>query len=790
MIRFRTLGSLELQRHDGTSITELLTQPKRIALLAYLAIEYHGRTCSREEVMRLLWGEKDRENARNSLNQSLHVLRRALGSDVLITNREEIGINSQQLQCDAALFRSMLDPDLYTGELLPGFFVPNAWAFEDWLDRTRAELREAAAQFPAEVTSASLARTRARNHSRVAVAVVAVAFASAGLIARRSTNDATTIAVLPFAVNAAPELQYLGEGIADLIAAQLDDRGADPHAVGTLAKKKYEARDIAQRVGAKRYITGRIVQVGGHLHIDAWLHDVDGKVLRHTDTGVADPADVFELTDALTADLVAARVPANSSYQGGFAGITPTQAALTAFLEGEANFRAGRYDNAVHAFERAVAADSGFALGYYRLAIAHVWAGGDILTPLQKAERYRKRLPPHQQQLVEAGLAWRSGDNSEAEKLYRAIVDRYPDDVEAWNQLIEIWLHTNAARGRDPAEARYACERVLRLDPQNANALWHLALLTSSGNRSAFDTITRRALTLGPAAHESFELRALRAAVLRDPLEMAQVRRDAEKFDAPFLSAMAERLAVFAEQPQAALDLMQSHVFGNDSNSRVDRAVRSARFEEALGDYAAARRSLAQLQREHFGTYAMERAFLDLLPGQQSDSSELRGAIRDLLRWDAIHDHGSTDEAPYWPALRAYWIARAYTRLHDGAHAQAFIDELAKDTTKAGSSLTQSARAFLAAAQGDSTSALRLIESAYREYWYPEMGESAPQAQAGDRFLRAEMLRATGRNQEAARWYATSERNSLDDVSFLAIARQRRAGSAIRRKEGWGHRVR
>ena len=46
--------------------------------------------------------------------------------------------------------------------------------------------------------------------------------------------------------------------------------------------------------------------------------------------------------------------------------------ALKAYLEGESEFRAGRFANALEAFQRATATDQSFALVYYRPDCGHV----------------------------------------------------------------------------------------------------------------------------------------------------------------------------------------------------------------------------------------------------------------------------------------------------------------------------------------------------------------------------------------------------------------------------------
>ena len=70
MISFRTLGTTDLRR-DGKEISTVLAQPKRLALLAYLASARPRGFHSRDSVLALFWPDADAERARNSLRQAL-----------------------------------------------------------------------------------------------------------------------------------------------------------------------------------------------------------------------------------------------------------------------------------------------------------------------------------------------------------------------------------------------------------------------------------------------------------------------------------------------------------------------------------------------------------------------------------------------------------------------------------------------------------------------------------------------------------------------------------------------
>jgi DNA-binding SARP family transcriptional activator len=153
MIELRTLGSVDLRTTDGNEVTSVLAQPKRLALLAYLAMAAPGGFVRRDTLLAMFWPESDDERARASFRQAVRYLRRSLGEGVLINRAEdELGIPLERFRCDAVAFREALsrgDPagalQLYQGDLLDGFFVADAPGFEEWLTAERVELRTAAA---------------------------------------------------------------------------------------------------------------------------------------------------------------------------------------------------------------------------------------------------------------------------------------------------------------------------------------------------------------------------------------------------------------------------------------------------------------------------------------------------------------------------------------------------------------------------------------------------------------------------------------------------------------------
>ena len=154
MIRLTTLGALDLRDGDGVELRTVLTQPRRFALLAYLAVATPHGFHRRDQVLPLFWPEHDAERARASLNRTLYFLRHELGESVIQSRGdEEIGIDPEALWCDAAAFDAAVlahryeeTLELYRGDLLPGFFVSQAPGLDDWLAAQRTRLSDSASR--------------------------------------------------------------------------------------------------------------------------------------------------------------------------------------------------------------------------------------------------------------------------------------------------------------------------------------------------------------------------------------------------------------------------------------------------------------------------------------------------------------------------------------------------------------------------------------------------------------------------------------------------------------------
>src|SRR5215210_8356174 len=109
MIRLRTFGALDLRGSNGEELRAVLDQPKRAALLVYLALATPRRPHRRDTLLALFWPEQDTEHARNALNQAVYFIRGWLGADTLVSNRDGLHLEGKDFWCDGMAFEEALE---------------------------------------------------------------------------------------------------------------------------------------------------------------------------------------------------------------------------------------------------------------------------------------------------------------------------------------------------------------------------------------------------------------------------------------------------------------------------------------------------------------------------------------------------------------------------------------------------------------------------------------------------------------------------------------------------------
>jgi serine/threonine-protein kinase len=158
----RILGHTELSLAGNATGGAVLRQPKRLALLAYLALATTNGFRRRDQIVGIFWPEQDQMHARTQLRKALHGLRGILGTDAFVTRgEEEIRLDNDHVSCDAVAFRRHVEArewsdalKLYRGDLLEGLYPGGVGEeFERWLYEQRSELREMASRAAWECSS-------------------------------------------------------------------------------------------------------------------------------------------------------------------------------------------------------------------------------------------------------------------------------------------------------------------------------------------------------------------------------------------------------------------------------------------------------------------------------------------------------------------------------------------------------------------------------------------------------------------------------------------------------------
>ncbi|HEX6617433.1 MAG TPA: protein kinase [Gemmatimonadales bacterium] len=351
--------------------------------------------------------------------------------------------------------------------------------------------------FSGELPAALSARPR-RRRVVVAAAGLLVAGAAALLGARlfgRGTGgdvalDPNTVAVLPFRVTAPDQsLDYLGEGIVDLLAVKLDG-SAGPRAVPPrqiLAALHYRsdmaitpdmADAAARRTGAGRVLDGSLVRSGANVELSATLRRTDrgGRALQAQTAGSADSLPV--LVDRLAAQLLAGEAAVLPSL-----GELSSAKAITAYLRGKAADRQGRYEDASAAYGEALQDDSTFALAALdQIGVAFRYGDEEIA---QRARRLawdnRARLSAKGRILLRARLGPRYPEPSSmisSIAAWQDAVTAAPEVPDAWFELGDNQLHDGGVNDipNPVARAETNFRRALELDPSWVLPLDHLLM--------------------------------------------------------------------------------------------------------------------------------------------------------------------------------------------------------------------------------------------------------------------------------------------------------------------------
>jgi len=134
------------------------------------------------------------------------------------------------------------------------------------------------------------------------------------------------------------------------------------------------------------------------------------------------------------------------------------------------------------------------------------------------------------------------------------------------------------------------------------------------------------------------------------------------------------------------------------------------------------------------------------------------------------------------PAIQAYLLGLVNLRLGDMAAAaeQAVVLSGLEDSSGGlVPSLGVELRAAMARAEGRPGEGLTMLERSRPQLWFQLTVASPFFSLASQRYLRAELLRETGRQEEAAGWYSAIAQRSPYELIYAEPARRRLAEMAL-----------
>jgi eukaryotic-like serine/threonine-protein kinase len=499
-----------------------------------------------------------------------------------------------------------------------------AWAFDITPDGLRRTAPRSAVPAPAAPARPASRPPLWQRHRAVWFALGFAVALSAGWLAVASRGeggdaglDANRVAVLPFRVSADPSLSYLREGMVDLLAAKLTG-DVGPQAVDTRTLlavwrragggelqdlPQEQAQALARQLGAGQLLTGEVVGSPQRLVLNASLTGTaGGRVTRASEAG---PADSLPwLVDRLAVALLS--LQAGEDEQRLPALTSTSFPALVAYLEGQRMYRNGQYEDAALSMERAVLADSSFALAALGLRVVAGWVSGTWQRRTELGSRIawqgRDRLGPRDRAVLESytGDAYpRPLSATELLHFARRASEVAPERPETWYELGDAHYHAGPYVGHDDHihSARSAFRRALAIDATHTAALEHLIEVEALRR----DTAALRDLAAAYLGrHGDAELAEYHrwriARALGDTASLAALRTRFDRMTPPNLWRVIGWGAVEpAAQADAALAVAALRRMDGPPGERSVSAHRIAAWEMARGRPRAAVQALDAL---------------------------------------------------------------------------------------------------------------------------------------------------------------------------------------------------
>ncbi|NJD11107.1 MAG: tetratricopeptide repeat protein [Gemmatimonadetes bacterium] len=346
------------------------------------------------------------------------------------------------------------------------------------------------------------------------------------------------------------------------------------------------AEELARREGAKAVLTGEVVPLGGGYVVSVRLLGAGtNQVLTARRETAAGSEELIAAVDRVSRGLRERIGESLRSVQGGQPLEQVTTASLDAlrdYSEGTRAYEAGEFMRGLDLLRRAIHTDTTFAMAYRRLGAYLNNIGTprrQVVAVISRAFELRERLPERERMLAEAAYhQYVTEDYDQAIEAYRTLLDRYPDNATAWNNMGSLLLSR-----RRPVEAESAFVRAARLG-LSMSGLNRVDALIEQGKTAAAENVLSRWAEAHPG-HPNIPFYRTQFADLRgDYDEVERITRAT----VPALRAGDVSTRMLAEYALEASAELQGHIRETQQQARALRAASrelgSERLPAPLGD--------------------------------------------------------------------------------------------------------------------------------------------------------------------------------------------------------------
>ena len=234
--------------------------------------------------------------------------------------------------------------------------------------------------------------------------------------------------------------------------------------LGREGEKKIDrevATQVATKAGARWMLLGNILQVKPRTVITTQLVDVESGQVQASQRITGEmKEEIFSLVDKLTIEIkkdLSLPTPAQKEKDRSVADVTThSPEAYRYYLEGIDYEYKYYFTEAVKSYRKALEIDSTFAMAYYRLAA--FYGSKELLT---KAVKYSNNVSQKEKHYIKSLEALISKHYAQAIAELKKIVERYPDEKEAFLRLGEYYRDYLD----EPEEAIRQYNKILEIDP-------------------------------------------------------------------------------------------------------------------------------------------------------------------------------------------------------------------------------------------------------------------------------------------------------------------------------------